>query len=193
MYLFDRACASLRPGDIVIDAGANIGDISERLASKGAVVYAFEPDPYAFEKLSDRFARTPNVKLFKAAIGERADRVKLYRSNNFELNPDLLSQSSSLFRDKINVSDAEYLDVDQIDIVEFVRSLAAPIRIMKIDIEGAEVPVLEALIQSGMIDKIERLFVETHETKIPQLRERTSKLRSLAKANWPKKVNLDWH
>jgi FkbM family methyltransferase len=192
-YLFDRACTKLREGDLVLDAGANVGDVTAKFADRGATVHAFEPDPYAFAKLSERFAGLANVTLHNAAIGDAPGVVKLYRAPSFETDPTLLSQSSSLFADKVNVATEDAISVAQIDIVDFIRALDAPVRIMKIDIEGAEVPVLEALIASGLMDRIERIFAETHESKIPQLRERTNKLRAMAQAKWPKKVNLDWH
>ncbi|MDR1257211.1 MAG: hypothetical protein LBJ86_05650 [Spirochaetaceae bacterium] len=42
---------TVKPGDIVIDAGAWIGDFSAYAASKGASAYAFEPTPYMFKTL----------------------------------------------------------------------------------------------------------------------------------------------
>jgi hypothetical protein len=42
---------TVKPGDIVIDAGAWIGDFSAYAASKGAEAYAFEPTPYMFKTL----------------------------------------------------------------------------------------------------------------------------------------------
>jgi hypothetical protein len=50
-YLFDCAVRRLRPGDVVVDCGANIGLITLRLAARGATVHAFEPDPYSFGRL----------------------------------------------------------------------------------------------------------------------------------------------
>lgn len=64
---------------------------------------------------------------------------------------------------------------------------------MKIDVEGAEVPILEAIISNGLMDRIDRIFAETHEKKIPQLAERTERLRREARARWPDRINLDWH
>ena len=49
-------CGMLKPGDVAIDCGANVGDISKRLLASGADVIAFDPEPWAVEKL-----RAPNL------------------------------------------------------------------------------------------------------------------------------------
>jgi hypothetical protein len=43
---------TVKPGDVVIDAGAWIGDFSAYAASKGALSYAFEPTPALLKPLS---------------------------------------------------------------------------------------------------------------------------------------------
>lgn len=192
-YLFEMAVRQLRPGDTVIDAGANLGEISEVMAATGATVHAFEPDPYAFDHLQKRVGHLRNVHLYQKALSDKTGLVQLYRAKSFSEDPDLWSQSSSLFADKSNVTTDGAIDVEQISILEFVRSIDQPIRIMKIDVEGAEVPILEAILSSGLMDRIDRIFAETHEKKIPQLAERTRQIRNASKARWPGRINLDWH
>ncbi len=43
--------------------------------------------------------------------------------------------------------------------------------------EGAEVPILESLLDGGLIDRADWVFAETHERIIPGLAERTIALR----------------
>ncbi len=148
-YQFDRACARLRPGDVVIDAGANMGDITARMAERGAVVHAFEPDPFACEALERRFAGVANVHLHRKAVAATSGTLRLYRSPDFDADPVLLSQSSSIYATKKNVSVDHAIDIETVDIAAFVRGLAAPVRIFKLDVEGAEVEVLEAIFAAG--------------------------------------------
>lgn len=192
-YLFERAVRRLKAGDIAIDAGANLGEFTSAIARTGALVHAFEPDPYAFEKLRQKVGDSPNVRLYQKAVSDRPGTAKLYRSANFAEDPDLWSQSSSLFSDKANVSSADAIEVEQIDIVDFIRDLDAPVRILKIDVEGAEVPILEAILSNGLMDRIDMIFAETHEKKIPQLADRTQSLRRLVDQHWSRRINLDWH
>jgi hypothetical protein len=61
------------------------------------------------------------------------------------------------------------------------------------DIEGAEVEILEALLASGTVDKLRHVFVETHELQFPDLLERTWQLREKVKTLKDVSINLDWH
>jgi hypothetical protein len=61
------------------------------------------------------------------------------------------------------------------------------------DIEGAEVPVIEKLIETGAIERVENVFVETHEKRIPALAERTRRLRNRLENMNRINCNFDWH
>lgn len=182
----------LKAGDIVIDCGANLGVFTDSMSAKGATVYAFEPDPYAFAKLTEAVADRPNVILRQAAVGASEGVVKLYRAPNFDAEPDLLSQSSSVFSDKVNIDQGVSFEVPQVDLAAFITGLPDRVKLLKIDIEGAEVPVLEALLDSGAINRVDKAFVETHETRIPSLVPRTEALRARIARECPKRVNLYW-
>lgn len=185
---FDR----LKAGDIVIDCGANLGVFTDSMSAKGATVYAFEPDPYAFAQLSKIVADRPNVILRQAAVGVSDGVVTLYRAPDFDAEPDRLSQSSSVFADKLNIDTGTAFEVAQVDLAAFIEALPDRVRLLKIDIEGAEVPVLEALLDSGAINRVDKAFVETHETRIPSLVPRTEALRSRIARECPQRVNLYW-
>ena len=92
----DGVLALLRPGDIAIDCGANLGEVTTLLADTGAEVIAFEPDPYAFARLGARFAGGANVTLHQKAVSTGAGRVRLMRAANFDDNPKGGSVKSTL-------------------------------------------------------------------------------------------------
>lgn len=50
-YITDGFDVTVKPGDIVIDAGAWIGDFSAYAAAKGGISYAFEPTSRTFNML----------------------------------------------------------------------------------------------------------------------------------------------
>ena len=179
-YLLDRVARTLRPGDVVIDCGANLGAVTRRLAARGATVYAFEPDPYSFGRLVQAVADLKNVQPIHAAVGDSDGRVELYRAPDFDQRPDDYSIMSSVFASKANVS-REHFNV-----------VGRRVRLLKMDIEGAEVPVLEHLIATGAIDQVDTAFVETHETRIPELAARTAALKALARTRYKGRLNLDW-
>lgn len=192
-YLFGRACQRLGPGDVVIDAGANLGEVTSVLAKTGSTVHAFEPDPYTFERLRKNVGAFNNVHLYQQALADQAGIAKLYRSREFSSDPDFWSQSSSLYADKSNISRDNYIEVEQLSISDFILNLGHSVKILKIDVEGAEIPMLESILSCGLMSKIDMIFAETHEKKIPQLAERTRALREAIKRDWANKINLDWH
>ncbi len=191
-YRFDGVVRSLGPGDVVIDCGANLGEFTRILAAGGATVHAFEPDPYTYSRLCENTAGLPNVVCHNRAVGVGQTRVRLHRAAHFATSPDEASISSSIYPDKLNVAADNYVEVDQIDLVSFIKGLARPLRLVKIDIEGAEVPLLEYMIETGSLETADFFFVETHETRIPALAERTAMLRRAAEEKFQGKLYLDW-
>ena len=192
----DGILALLRPGDVVIDCGANVGDVSARLAETGATVIAFEPDPYAFEKLSERVAGCDNVTLFQQAVSTEAGFLRLMRASNFDDNPKGGSVKSTLLSGGRGISEEDAVQVEVIDFVSFLRDLVAksgPVAFLKMDIEGAELALLREMDKAGLFSAIRCLVAETHERKFKDLRPDYRALReAIAEKYSPQHVNLDW-
>ena len=188
--------SQLTPEDTVVDCGANVGDVAEPLAETGAALHAFEPDPFAFGKLAKRLRGRPNVTLHNQAVGVRAGRVRLMRAAGFDDNPKGHSVKSTVVEGGRRIDEAEGIEVDQIDLPAFLRGLLADgreIALLKMDIEGAELDILEAMEADGLFAPIRCTLVETHERKFKALRPRFHALKDRVAAAYPKrKVNLDW-
>ncbi|HEY4255847.1 MAG TPA: FkbM family methyltransferase [Candidatus Udaeobacter sp.] len=79
----------LSVGDVVVDAGANIGVYSQFLArcvGATGIVHSFEPSPENFKHLQSATRKLANVRLSQAALGECSRRSRLYLSD--KLNVD---------------------------------------------------------------------------------------------------------
>jgi FkbM family methyltransferase len=79
----------LSAGDVVVDAGANIGVYSQffsRCVGATGVVHSFEPSPENFKRLVSATRKLANVRLSQAAVGECSRRSELYLSD--KLNVD---------------------------------------------------------------------------------------------------------
>lgn len=64
---------------------------------------------------------------------------------------------------------------------------------LKVDIEGAEVELLEAMLATDTLDRCKSIFVETHETSIPALEDRIARLRTVAESGeYREKLFFDW-
>lgn len=188
--------ALLRPGDTVVDCGANVGDVSVRLAATGATVIAFEPDPYAFGKLTERLAGCANVTLYQQAVSTEAGSLRLMRAANFDDNPKGGSVKSTLLTGGRGISEEGSIEVEVIDFVAFLRSLVAksgPVALVKMDIEGAELALLGEMDKAGLLADIRCLVAETHERKFKDLRSDYRALRdSFTEKYASQHVNLDW-
>lgn len=178
--------------DIAIDCGANIGKITERMAKNGATVYAFEPNPYAYQALLDRVGDLPNVHCFNEAVLDREDTLRLYLHKNAPNDQIRWSQGSSLLVNKGNINPKTFVEVKVIDIVSFIRDLNTPIKVLKMDVEGVEYPIIHKLIDTGLIHQIEYLLVETHERKSPELQIETEKLKERIETEKLTNINLEW-
>lgn len=183
---------TLRPRDIAIDCGANVGDVTARLAAGGARVTAFEPNPDAYAMLSARFRGSDRVTCMPAAVTDRAGIERLYLNRRYDRDPLRHSGGSSLLSSKHNLDASRYVDVETIDLAAFIHALGQRVRVLKLDIEGAEFRVLNHLIDTGAIGLIDRVFCETHEFKAPGLAARRRTLRRRLKRNKIGHVNLDW-
>lgn len=187
---FRARLAGIGPGDAVVDMGANVGLFTAQLAATGAEVHAWEPDPYAFEKLTRRFDGVANVHLHNAAVALRPGRLRLARKADFDRDPKRHSTASSIYFQ----SDAGQGSVE-VDVVAFADALsrcAAPVRLVKMDIEGAEFDILEWVFAHPEACPAEALFVETHEmldhAKIPLIDRLRAEAEHLARPV----VNLYW-
>jgi len=182
----------LRSDDIALDIGANVGDISSLLARTGATVHAFEPDPNAYRVLRRRFALVRSVVCLNKGVMGTSGSLRLYFCNPDAKDRIQASQGSSLMGNK-NVGSNSWVDVDCEDIADIFSSIGREVGFVKMDIEGAEVEVINRMIETGCIYKTRRMVVETHEDQIPSLAPEISRLRVLLnEIGLGQRVRLDW-
>lgn len=187
---FQRVFRDLGPGDIAIDCGANVGRYAALMADRGATLYAFEPNPWAFAELEHALGGRPNVHLRQAAVGVHAGRAELHLHRDHVGDELAWSAGSSLFGAKPNVS-ADSVTVDVVDLPAFIAGLEAPVALLKIDVEGSEIELLNALHDANLLGSIRTVLVEMHDTKIDELRESGGVVRRLVGDRYPN-VRLDW-
>ena len=176
-----------------IDLGANIGVYTKKMASAVEQVIAFEPDPWAYAQLRTNVANLNNVRIENAAAGTREGTVHLYRHSEFERDPVSKSQSSSLLSIGKHINKEKAVEVRQIDFLKYLEDLDEDIGVLKIDIEGAEVELLEAMFdRQDILGRIDYIFAETHEWFLAKQIPRVSALRERSCQMDRPIVDLEW-
>jgi FkbM family methyltransferase len=117
---------TVKKNDIVIDAGAWIGDFSAYASKKGAFVYAFEPCKETISYLKITKELNGNIEIVPFGLGETKS-IALLSHNEF-------SSANQITTDKDN---SEKIDITTID--DFVSELKLEkVDFLKADIEGFE-------------------------------------------------------
>lgn len=192
LVAFEEAVGRLKQTDVAIDCGANIGKFTKLMADTGATVYAFEPHPIAYETLVRNTRHYPNVTAFNAAVTTETGAVKLYLHKWSKHDPLYWSTSSSLLANKRNIDTHSFVSVEGIPLARFIRELERPVALLKMDIEGAEINVLDQLLSEGLHEVIGQAFVEVHDRKVPELVEPARRLRERLKNLGVTTFRLDW-
>ena len=185
----------LRPGDVAVDCGAHWGEVTAVLAATGATVHAFEPDPLNLERLQARFAGAANVHLHAAAVGVAAGTARFHRFPGWQADPARALAKGTVMDGHPQMAGAEEIMVPVIDFPAFLRdqAKAGEIALVKLDIEGAELAILQAMRDAGLFDRVRLTLAETHARLFPALAPRYQALRDDLAAAYPvTRVNLDW-
>lgn len=182
----------LRPGDVAVDCGANVGVVTAIMRERGAMVHAFEPDPAAFRVLRERFGGDGGVVLHNKAVGAAPGTARLFFREGWADDPVAASLGSSLHEAKCGLDLGASVEVEVIDLAAFLRDLG-PVAILKVDIEGHEVEAVPPLIAGGLAGRIGLGLIETHETKSPHLAEPTRAMIALAKQQGARHFYFNWH
>lgn len=171
-HVYDLPAVPLRPGDVVIDIGANHGFFSCYAARLGATVHAFEPAPSLRELLvgnvranglADRVRVHPC-----AVVGAAADdggEITLYETGSFgggmnSVLPAWLAAEG--------IRDATPTTVPACSFAGALRRCGEParVRLVKVDCEGAEFDLLRALTPAEL-GRIDGFAIEFHPGAYP--------------------------
>ena len=130
-------------GGHVVDVGANVGytaRVFARALQEPYRVYAFEPDPLNFRRLK-RFANDDRIVPLQSAVGDRDGTIALWHNDAHPGDHRVVAGDVRSFRGRTN-------EVPITTIDEFARTLAHPIRFVKIDVQGYEPAVLRGMVET---------------------------------------------
>jgi len=129
----------LRPGDILIDIGANLGVITlpaAKLVGSTGLVWAFEPQQVVRELLieSIKLNSLSNVTVYSIALSNFDGSGRVFGDKKSLGSAKLSEENSAFDNDSCIVKPLDSLTLD---------TAGHPVRVIKIDVEGHEAEVLE--------------------------------------------------
>jgi FkbM family methyltransferase len=115
-------------------------------------VYGFEAHPELSIKVANRYSEYDNVEIINKAISFENSKIRLYIAEGNKM------EGNSVFSSKNNVSTDNYVDVDGVLfsdwLIENETSFSDAINVIRFNIEGAEIYLLEDIISSGLNEYI---------------------------------------
>ncbi|MDB4927011.1 FkbM family methyltransferase [Mucilaginibacter sp.] len=138
----------LSNASVIVDAGANVGDVSLNINSwfPDASVYAFEPVNDTYKILVQNTSRINNILAINAGLGAKNEKVNILLSGENTINSLKITEPHQ------DIVGSEEITINRLDDFLLEKHLTH-IDILKIDVEGFEFEVLNgsgSLIQSGV-------------------------------------------
>ena len=143
----------IKPTDVVLDAGAFVGDFTIKAAKIAREVIAVEPIPWTFQLLKQNVEQNglKNVTMVNKALYKQSGKVTL------------LDQGGSYATDNSHVTEGVEVEATTVD--ELLTSLGIKVDVVKMDVEGAEAYALKG----DYIKGVREIAVELHGENITEI------------------------
>jgi len=144
---------------VFVDGGAHLGETvlsfeKSKLASKHAwSIVSFEPNP----ELAPQIPKRPNLVVRQEAIWTK-DEDLVFRFSEHE------TLGGSVVDSVVQLPEMKSVTVHAIDFGQWLKRSyrKEDVVYLKLDIEGAEYPVLEQMLRDGTMSLVDRLYIEFH-------------------------------
>jgi FkbM family methyltransferase len=138
---------------VIFDVGANIGQSTEKFRSTypNAKIFCFEPVSSTFQELNRRVGAWKKIKVFQLGFGSVSENREIYVNSDSSINSFVNSFAGER---------QELVKVQTLD--DFcLKSEIASIDLLKIDVEGYEIEVLQGAERMLSEQRIRSLYLET--------------------------------
>jgi len=150
---------------VFLDVGAHIGQTLEEVIKEEwgfDLIYSFEPMPGEFAKLSEKFGKLRNVRLFNYGLLDRTEELPMYGAND-GMEATVLPDMSTIHHPE-KVTMCRFVEarafIDSIPQEEGI--------ILKLNCEGSEVAILDNLIDTGRIGRIFYAMIDPDYRHMPR-------------------------
>lgn len=145
----------ISPKDVLVDVGANYGDYTDffrkQLDGNGKI-YSIELHPETFTRLKNKFEEFENIKVLNFAVCNNTGEVEYFAGKDAWTN-NIIGHDMS-FNKNASLGKIQSIRLDEL--LENEKK----IKLIKIDVEGAEKLVLQGM--KNIIHKVENILVECH-------------------------------
>ncbi|MPM68530.1 hypothetical protein SDC9_115463 [bioreactor metagenome] len=160
---------SLDSDSVVFDLGGYVGDWTAKMLEKNpnSQYYIFEPVHSFYEGLIDRFRKLENVRVFCLGLEDQSS------SQIIKLDAD----ASSIYPNNKG-KDCKTEEIQFVCMHDFLlENGISRISLMKVNIEGGEYNLLEHVLQTGDIKKIQHIVIQFHNIPNIQSYKRMKEIR----------------
>lgn len=157
---------------VLVDVGSHEGQTLEEVIKPRwgfDMIHAIEPMPREFATLIERYAAHPKVVLHPFALSNYTGSVPMYGTN------DLLE--ASVFAGKDDADESVTTEVACVDAAAFFRSLPGDELLVNMNCEGAEIPILDSLLDNGEIGRISHMLISFDIRKVPGMEDEELRVR----------------
>jgi FkbM family methyltransferase len=137
----------VKPGDLVFDIGAHVGNRARAFAALGCRVVALEPQPDFARLLRALFGRSPQVVIVESAVAAAVGRGSLSLSERTPTVTTLAMEWQAAREKEPDFAGVQWnrqIDVDTTTLDGLIERFGVP-AFVKIDVEGSEPAVLAGL------------------------------------------------
>ena len=153
-------------GAVFLDVGCHVGQTLDEVTRpkyQFRTIYAFEPMAIQFQHIMRAYRAYENVQVFDYGLGDSTRTATLYGANEH--------CESSIYADKNDVSTIMQTSCAIVEASNwFERNITEDDTvIMKINAEGSEIPIMNNLIDSGLIHRIHNVMLDFDCRKVPSI------------------------
>lgn len=152
---FEVLSQIITEGDILVDVGSNYGDYTDFFKSKlngTGTIYSIELHPETYNELKSKFENDQNIKTFNYAVCDIDSEIEYFKGKDAWTN-NIIGHDMSFTKN-------ESLGKIQGITLDSLLKNENKIKLIKIDVEGAEKLVLNGM--KKIINNVENILIECH-------------------------------